>query len=133
MPNPEQRAYGRSFESGGPGVHDVPTPDCSQKVFFAVASHVWMHMVFINLSGNAEPFETYIAPLEQRWARFTGPDGLAEARSTTTHLRMESTLACSWKLAVENYCESYHLAWMHPGLNSYYRIEDHCNILAGDW
>jgi phenylpropionate dioxygenase-like ring-hydroxylating dioxygenase large terminal subunit len=34
----------------------------------------------------------------------------------------------NWKLAVENYCESYHLPWVHPGLNSYSRLEDHYNI-----
>ena len=35
---------------------------------------------------------------------------------------------CNWKLAVENYCESYHLPWVHPGLNSYSRLEDHYHI-----
>ncbi len=34
----------------------------------------------------------------------------------------------NWKLAVENYCESYHLPWVHPGLNSYSRLEDHYHI-----
>jgi phenylpropionate dioxygenase-like ring-hydroxylating dioxygenase large terminal subunit len=37
-------------------------------------------------------------------------------------------VACNWKLAVENYCESYHLPWIHPGLNSYSRLEDHYHI-----
>ena len=36
----------------------------------------------------------------------------------------------NWKLAVENYCESYHLPWVHPGLNSYSRLEDHYHIQA---
>ena len=35
----------------------------------------------------------------------------------------------NWKLAVENYCESYHLPWVHPGLNSYSRLEDHYHIM----
>ena len=38
----------------------------------------------------------------------------------------------NWKLAVENYCESYHLPWVHPGLNSYSRLEDHYNINEPD-
>lgn len=118
---------------GGPGVHDVPGLDRSQKGLFTVASYVWMDMVFINLSGSAASFESHIAPLEQRWARFTGDGGLAQARPAATHGRMEFMLSCNWKLAVENYCESYHLPWVHPGLNSYSRIEDHYNILAGDW
>ena len=37
-------------------------------------------------------------------------------------------MAGNWKLAVENYCESYHLPWVHPGLNSYSRLEDHYHI-----
>ena len=29
---------------------------------------------------------------------------------------------------MENFCESYHLPWIHPGLNSYSRLEDHYHI-----
>jgi len=42
--------------------------------------------------------------------------------------RFELDVRTNWKLAVENYCESYHLPWVHPGLNSYSRLEDHYNI-----
>ena len=47
-------------------------------------------------------------------------------------------LKCNWKLAVENYCESYHLPWVHPDLNSYSRLQDHYNIenpgfYSGQW
>ena len=35
---------------------------------------------------------------------------------------------CNWKLAVEIYCESYHLQYIHTGLNSYSRLEDHYKI-----
>jgi choline monooxygenase len=41
-------------------------------------------------------------------------------------------VATNWKLAVENYCESYHLPWVHPGLNSYSRLEDHYHIEEPD-
>ena len=34
----------------------------------------------------------------------------------------------NWKLAIENGAESYHLPWVHPGLNSYSRLEDHYHI-----
>ena len=39
------------------------------------------------------------------------------------------TVNCNWKLAAENYCEAYHLPFIHPGLNSYSRLEDHYNIM----
>ena len=35
---------------------------------------------------------------------------------------------CNWKFAIENYCESYHLPWVHPGLNEYSKIDDHYHI-----
>ena len=34
----------------------------------------------------------------------------------------------NWKLAIENGAESYHLPWIHPGLNTYSRLEDHYHI-----
>ena len=40
----------------------------------------------------------------------------------------EMTVKTNWKLAVENYCESYHLPWIHPELNQISRLEDHYNI-----
>ena len=99
----------------------------------AVRSAVWMDLVFVNLSATAEAFADHIRPLEVRWSEFVGVGGLNEARPAVHDEKMELTINCNWKLAVENYCESYHLPWIHPGLNSYSRIEDHYNILAGDW
>ena len=52
------------------------------------------------------------------------------ASRSSTDGRMRLEFNCNWKLAVENYCESYHLPWVDPGLNSYSRIEDHYNIVA---
>ncbi len=40
----------------------------------------------------------------------------------TAAARFSLDVACNWKLAVENYCESYHLPWVHPGLNAYSRL-----------
>jgi choline monooxygenase len=34
----------------------------------------------------------------------------------------------NWKFAIENYCESYHLPWIHPELNKVSNIEDHYHI-----
>ena len=118
---------------GGHGVHDTPEFDRATRPLMQVRSEVWMDLVFVNLSGDAATFADYIRPLEVRWSEFLGVDGLNEARVASNDERMELTLNCNWKLAVENYCESYHLPWVHPGLNSYSRIEDHYNIVAGDW
>jgi choline monooxygenase len=97
-----------------------------------VRCEVWMDIIFINLSGDAEDFNQYIKPLTDRWQTFVGDTGLARTRSNPEIDSMEIEIQANWKLAVENYCESYHLPWIHPGLNTYSRLEDHYHIMIGD-
>ncbi|KUF08817.1 aromatic ring-hydroxylating oxygenase subunit alpha [Pseudoponticoccus marisrubri] len=108
---------------GGPGrnVHDAI--DRATLGLVEVRSHVWRDVVWINISGDAPPFEEAMAPVMARWAEFEQPLHHGGGDSVIT-----LEVAGNWKLAVENYCESYHLPWVHPGLNSYSRLEDHYNI-----
>ncbi|MEM6728587.1 MAG: aromatic ring-hydroxylating dioxygenase subunit alpha [Pseudomonadota bacterium] len=110
---------------GGPGhnTHEGIEPDTLGLI--EVRSHVWRDVVFVNASGDADPFEEVHRELLDRWAEVDQPlhHGGPESRFTLD-------VATNWKLAVENYCESYHLPWVHPGLNSYSRLEDHYNIEA---
>jgi len=109
---------------GGPGQNAHPQVNREELGLIAVRSHVWMGVVFINLSGDAPPFEDLHADLVDRWREFDVP--LHHGRESGKLL-----LECrtNWKLAVENYSESYHLPWVHPGLNSYSRLEDHYHIM----
>ncbi|MCK5923332.1 MAG: Rieske 2Fe-2S domain-containing protein, partial [Methylococcales bacterium] len=118
---------------GGHGIHDLKDFDPALHGLFQVRSAVWMDMLFVNLSGDAPSFDKHIAPLEARWSKFTGAGDLSCARPVNDGGWMEMEARANWKLLVENYCESYHLPWVHPGLNSYSKIEDHYTILAGDW
>ena len=108
---------------GGPGQNTHDGIDRALLGLIEIRSHVWMDVVWINVSGDAAPFEQANAELLARWAEFDkplfhgGPDS-----------RFQLEVNCNWKLAVENYCESYHLPWVHPGLNSYSRLEDHYHI-----
>jgi len=110
---------------GGPGnnIHDDIKRD--ELGLFRVRAHVWQDVVFVNIDGNAAPFEEVHEDLLERWSEFErpiyhgGPDASFKLKVKT-----------NWKLAVENYCESYHLPWIHPGLNSYSRLEDHYHIEA---
>jgi len=108
---------------GGPGHNAHPGIDRTDLGLIEVASHVWRDVIFVNVSGEAPPFEEANAPLIRRWAAFDRPLFHGGPESA-----FDLTLAANWKLAVENYCESYHLPWVHPGLNSYSRLEDHYNI-----
>ncbi|SMX44761.1 aromatic ring-hydroxylating oxygenase subunit alpha [Maliponia aquimaris] len=108
---------------GGPGHNTHEAIDRAALGLIEVRSHVWRDVVWINVSGDAPAFEEAMAPALARWADFERPlyHGGADSRITLA-------VASNWKLAVENYCESYHLPWVHPGLNSYSRLEDHYNI-----
>lgn len=108
---------------GGPGQNTHDAIDRATLGLIEVPSAVWMGVVFVNLSGAAAPFAEANAPLIERWAEFDQPLHHGGAESSFT-----LDLATNWKLAVENYCESYHLPWVHPGLSSYSRLEDHYNI-----
>ena len=108
---------------GGPGHNTHDAIDKSLLGLIEVRSHIWFDTVFINMDGNAAPFEDVHADLIARWSAFDQPMYHGGADSTFT-----LNLKTNWKLAVENYCESYHLPWVHPGLNSYSRLEDHYNI-----
>ncbi len=117
---------------GGPGIHEAEGFDRSTRGLVEVRSAIWLGLVFVNLSGEAAPLEEHIAPLRRRWAPFVGDGGLDVFAPAADSGSLELTLRGNWKLAVENYCESYHLPWVHPGLNSYSRLEDHYEILEDD-
>lgn len=108
---------------GGAGHNTHPSIVNDDLGLIEVRSHIWRDIVFINLDGTAEPFEDVHSDLIARWHEHTAPLYHGGPDSTFT-----LNVACNWKLAVENYAESYHLPWVHPGLNSYSRLEDHYHI-----
>ncbi|PSL09284.1 choline monooxygenase [Marinobacterium halophilum] len=117
---------------GGVGVHKAEGFACEKHGLRQVRSHVWMGIVFINLSGNAQPFEDHIAPLVQRWSEFCGKDGWDNLHIAPTGSQMQLEVNCNWKLAIENYCEAYHLPWVHPSLNTYSPLDQHYNLIVND-
>ena len=118
---------------GGVGVHKAEGFRCEKHGLREVRSAIWMGMIFINLSGDAPEFSEFIAPLEQRWAEFTGVGGLEQLQVAASGSEMMLTVNCNWKLAVENYCEAYHLPWVHPSLNSYSPLDQHYNLVVNDY
>lgn len=92
----------------------------------------WLGIVFVNLSGNAEPFEQFLQPLLRRWDDFIAEDSYRKLKTAPSGGRMDLKVNCNWKLPVENYCEAYHLPWVHPALNSYSPLSEHYNILIDE-
>lgn len=108
---------------GGPGQNTHAAIDRSELGLVRIRCHVWRDVIFVNIDGTAEPFEVAHAHLLERWKEFEQPMYHGGAGSSFT-----LDVKTNWKLAVENYCESYHLPWVHPGLNSYSRLQDHYHI-----
>jgi choline monooxygenase len=117
---------------GGVGKHSAAGFVCEKHGLRGIRSSIWNDIVFINLSGDAQPFSDFISPLEQRWAEFTGEEGFSNLKIAPTGTSMELTVNANWKLAVENYCEAYHLPWVHPSLNTYSPLDQHYNLIVND-
>jgi choline monooxygenase len=108
---------------GGPGHNIHESIDQNELGLIQIRSYVWKDIIFVNIDGTAPEFEIANAHLLARWNEFDQPMQHGGSASS-----FELEVQSNWKLAVENYCESYHLPWIHPGLNSYSRLEDHYNI-----
>lgn len=103
---------------GGPGRHEVEGLDKATTGLLPVRSALWADLVFVDLTGSAPPLADCLAPLTARWARYDF-GGLTRVGG------MELTVRANWKLATENFLESYHLPVVHPALNAYSRLDDH--------
>ena len=114
---------------GGPGVHEIEGFDRELHDLKAVRAAQWMGLVFVNISADAPDLESHLEPLISRWRRFLHPGDAERLRLTSEEDCFSLDIDANWKLAVENFCESYHLPWIHPGLNRYSRLEDHYHIM----
>lgn len=63
--------------------------------------------------------------MNDRWQDFAGAMLIHGGEDSTIRI----DLACNWKLAVENYCEAYHLPFVHPELNKYSPLDQHFCII----
>ena len=82
-------------------------------------------LLFVNLSGEAPPFDAFIRPLRDLWADY----GLALLRHSAS---LDYEVQANWKLAIENFIDSYHIPMVHPNLNRSAPMERHEPILGGD-
>ena len=92
--------------------HDTKPADCATTNLKEVACHTWHDWIFVNLSGNAGPFSSHIAPVLEKIGDYDldslGPGG-----------RLSFDIEANWKLAVENFIEPYHVFSCHPWLHSF--------------
>ena len=113
---------------GGLNIHASDEFDKSKSNLKEVRSKVWMDIIFININNNEKEFDQYVKPLEARWSKFISKqEGNLLVRSKD-HGYFSLEVKSNWKFAIENYCESYHLPWIHPELNKVSNISYHYHI-----
>ncbi len=81
-----------------------------------LAVRSWRGLVFARIATDAgDDFDLTIADLDARLL----PAGYADDAFLhwAGHQRVHYTIACNWKLYVENYLEGYHVPHVHPALN----------------
>ena len=116
---------------GGMGVHSIEGFDCSEHSLKEVRSEEHMGIMFINLSGDAPALEDHLNPILERWGALAGSDFAQRLVGDTGEFgSMELMVNSNYKLAIENYCESYHLPFVHPDLNTYSPLDAHYNLVV---
>ncbi|WP_439816718.1 aromatic ring-hydroxylating oxygenase subunit alpha [Zavarzinia sp. CC-PAN008] len=103
---------------GGHHQHEHPDLVKSENGLKEVRLGVWADLVFVNLSAEGQSLEDFLAPLVARWKDYDF--SLLRYGGTKTF-----EVAANWKLAIENFSESYHLPFVHPRLNGSSPMEDH--------
>jgi Rieske 2Fe-2S family protein len=94
---------------GAPHFKDMEKFDKSTLGLKPVRVQEWHGWVFVDRSGSAEDFTSYIGELEEIVAPY-------DAASLVTCESHEYDVEANWKVIVENYQECYHCSMIHPEL-----------------
>jgi choline monooxygenase len=70
----------------------------------------WLDMLFVNIDGNAPPFEEHVRPLNELLEPYYDLSTLVRAESWST------VYEGNWKVAVETVLDEYHIPFAHPQL-----------------
>lgn len=90
-----------------------------------VRCRIWNDWIFVNLNGNAEPFEEFIKPLEKM------VEDIDFSRYTPVSMLDLGIVSCNWKLLMENFIEPYHVPFVHK-TTTRQPLEDHYPVFEGN-
>ena len=96
----------------GPEKHDRPNGSNDRVCLFEARSARWHDWVFVNLDGQAPAFDDWIAPAARRYDEAFQLAAFRRAHHASFEFH------CNWKLAVENFCDNYHVFKIHPALHA---------------
>ena len=110
----------------GEGKHDDSRIDKSLYGLKEIWSATFAGMVFVNISGDALEFETFIKPVQDHWHEFDF-EFFSHGSDWSS---WEIELNANWKFCQENHVDGYHLPSVHPGLNSYSPLRNHYPLIV---
>ena len=113
---------------GGVNIHSHKKFNKEDNGLREVNSIIWLDLIFVNISNTACRFHEYVKPLEKRWSNFISKKDYNLIHHAEDFGYFKFEVNCNWKFAIENFCESYHLPFIHPDLNKYSKIDDHYHI-----
>lgn len=93
------------YHSGSGGTH-FPKDQAERLGLIPVRHHVFFDVIFVNLSGEAQAFADWIAPLAELWKPFESAN--MQMLSSTDY-----DLGANWKLVCENFLDNYHVPFVH--------------------
>jgi len=100
-------ALARTPRIGGDGTHTQKGLNLDKLGLVPIRLACWNDMIFVNLDGKADDFQSHIRPLDELLADYD-LTGLRRANS------WEIEYPGNWKVAVEGAIEDYHLPIGHP-------------------
>ena len=109
---------------GGTDQHRPEGFDPAENGLRPVRSHVWHDWIFVNLDGNAPPFEEYATPLINRL------EGVDFDKLQPIATLDFGEIATNWKFIMENFIEPYHVQFVHASTTSQ-PLSDHYTIVDG--
>ncbi len=110
--------------AGGARMHELEGLEKKRHSLLPVRCETWYDWVFINIDGNAEPLDRFVAPLAERLS-FVDFGNLRRFLSMSRRI-----VAANWKICMENTMEPYHVPVIHKSsaagqpLELHYVIED---------
>ncbi len=113
--------------AGGFGIHEDQYLKDKDLSLYPIRFEEWAGLLFITMDNERASFAETIKPLTARWGH---PD-LSQLKidpALTSHAELKG----NWKLAAENFVESYHVPAIHKALQRINPMENHGQILGGE-
>jgi len=99
--------------------------DKADKGLIKVRFAIWWDIIFVNIDGNAQPFDEFIEPLNKLLTHYN-PDSIKKISTT------DYSGEVNWKLAVDNFLDGYHVPFVHSQACTLDSVLDQEDLFVSD-